>query len=145
LKPYTTYYYQFNVCNSSNKSPVGRTKTTPHADDDITKVSLAVFSCSNYPFGFFNAFGNPVRKVSFVIPGCGRVELTKRQDSVDYVIHLGDYIYEYKNGDYGWGNSLGRIPLPNKEIYSLYDYRKRLATYRTDLDLVASHQAFPWM
>jgi hypothetical protein len=63
LKPYTTYYYQFNVCNSSNKSPVGRTKTTPHANDDITKVSLAVFSCSNYPFGFFNAFGNPVRKV----------------------------------------------------------------------------------
>jgi alkaline phosphatase D len=52
---------------------------------------------------------------------------------VDYVIHLGDYIYEYKNGDYGWGNSLGRIPLPDKEIYSLYDYRKRIATYRTDL------------
>ncbi len=21
---------------------------------------------------------------------------------MDYVIHLGDYIYEYKNGDYGW-------------------------------------------
>ena len=22
---------------------------------------------------------------------------------MDYVIHLGDYIYEYQNGDYGWG------------------------------------------
>lgn len=52
-------------------------------------------------FGFFNAYGNPVRK-----------------DSVDYVIHLGDYIYEYKNGDYGWGNSYGRVPQPDKEIYS---------------------------
>jgi alkaline phosphatase D len=145
LKPYTTYYYQFNVCNSSNKSPVGRTKTTPHADDDITKVSLAVYSCSNYPFGFFNAFGNPVRKVCLVTLRFGVSKLTQKQDSVDYVIHLGDYIYEYKNGDYGWGNSIGRIPLPDKEIYSLYDYRKRLATYRTDLDLVASHQAFPWM
>lgn len=30
-----------------------------------------------------------------------------RKDSVDYVLHLGDYIYEYKNGEYGWGNSLG--------------------------------------
>lgn len=68
-----------------------------------------------------------------------------RKDSVDYVVHLGDYIYEYENGYYGWGNSLGRIPLPNKEIYSLYDYRKRLATYRTDLDLVASHQQFAWI
>jgi phosphodiesterase/alkaline phosphatase D-like protein len=62
------------------------------------------------------------------------------KDSVDYVVHLGDYIYEYKNGYYGWGDALGRVPLPNKEIYSLYDYRKRLATYRTDLDLLASHQ-----
>jgi alkaline phosphatase D len=63
LQPYTNYYYQFNVCNSDNKSPVGRTKTTPNADDDITKVSLAIYSCSNFPFGFFNAYGNTVRKV----------------------------------------------------------------------------------
>jgi alkaline phosphatase D len=61
------------------------------------------------------------------------------------VVHLGDYIYEYKNGYYGWGDSIDRIPLPNHEIFSLYDYRKRLATYRTDLDLVASHQEFPWI
>lgn len=27
----------------------------------------------------------------------------------------------------------------------LYDYRKRIATYRTDLDLLASHQNFPWI
>lgn len=64
LKPYSTYYYQFNVCKSDNKSPLGRTKTAPRADDDITQVDLAVYSCANYPFGFFNAYGNPVRKVS---------------------------------------------------------------------------------
>ena len=122
------YWYQFNVCGSDNKSPLGRTKTTPEEDDDVTEIGLAVYSCSNFPFGFFNAYGNAVRK-----------------DSVDYVIHLGDYIYEYENGDYGYGQSIGRVPLPNKEIFSLYDYRKRLATYRTDLDLLASHQTFPWV
>ena len=79
-------------------------------------------------FGFFNAYGNPVYK-----------------DSVDYVIHLGDYIYEYKNGDYGWGQSNGRVPLPDREIYTLYDYRKRHATYRTDGGLLASHSKFPWI
>ena len=52
------------MCNSNNTSPLGRTKTTPKAEDDVTKVSLAIYSCSNYPFGFFNAYGNPVRKVS---------------------------------------------------------------------------------
>ncbi|KAI0533303.1 PhoD-like phosphatase [Xylaria digitata] len=129
LKSFTTYYYQFAICNSKNKSPLGRTKTIPSKNDKIKKpVRLAVYSCSNYPFGFFNAYGNPVRK-----------------DSVDYVLHLGDYIYEYANGEYGWGDAYGRIPLPNREIHTLYDYRKRLATYRTDLDLVASHQMFPWI
>ncbi|KAF2843521.1 alkaline phosphatase-like protein [Patellaria atrata CBS 101060] len=128
LEPYTTYYYQFTVCGSDNSSPVGRTKTTPRPDDDVSNIGLAIYSCSNYPFGFFNAYGNAVRK-----------------DSVDYVVHLGDYIYEYEEGGYGWGYSLGRISLPNKEIFSLYDYRKRLATYRTDLDLLASHQMFAWI
>ena len=37
-----------------------------------------------------NFKGNPVRK-----------------NSVDYVLHLGDYLYEYPNGAYGWGQSLG--------------------------------------
>ncbi|KAI9884698.1 MAG: hypothetical protein M1823_003516 [Watsoniomyces obsoletus] len=129
LRPFTYYYYQFTVCNSNNTSPLGRTKTTPRPNDKVdTPVRLAVYSCSNFPFGYFNAYGNTVRK-----------------DSVDYVIHLGDYIYEYANGEYGWGNSLDRIPQPDREIYTLYDYRRRIATYRTDLDLVASHQNFPWI
>ncbi|PMD44910.1 hypothetical protein L207DRAFT_551834 [Hyaloscypha variabilis F] len=105
LKAYTRYYYQFSICNSNNTSPLGRTKTIPSKGDTVnTAVKIAVYSCSNYPFGFFNAFGNPARK-----------------DSVDYVIHLGDYIYEYRNGDYGWGNSIGH------------------------LDLLLSHQQFPWI
>ncbi|KAG9242313.1 PhoD-like phosphatase [Calycina marina] len=129
LLPYKVYYYQFNVCGSNNTSPVGRTKTIPLKNQTVlTPVRIAVYSCSNYPFGFFNAYGNPVRK-----------------DSIDYVIHLGDYIYEYGNGEYGWGNSINRIPLPDREIYTLYDYRKRIATYRTDTDLVANHQNFPWI
>jgi alkaline phosphatase D len=48
LKPFTNYYYQFNVCNSDVKSPVGRTKTAPRATDDVSGVNLAVYSCSNY-------------------------------------------------------------------------------------------------
>jgi alkaline phosphatase D len=121
--------YQFSICGSNVTSPIGRTKTVPSKGDKVnSEVKIAVYSCSNYPFGFFNAFGNSARK-----------------DSVDYVIHLGDYIYEYKNGDYGWGNSIGRIPQPDREIFTLYDYRKRLATYRTDLDLLLSHQQFPWI
>nr|POE86551.1 alkaline phosphatase d [Quercus suber] len=129
LTAFTRYYYQFNICGSDKKSPLGRTKTTPDANDYTAKVGLAVYSCSNFPFGFFNAFGNPARK-----------------DSVDYVLHLGDYIYEYAgDGDYGYGASIGRIPKPESIIYTLDDYRTRLATYRTDEDLLLSHQTYPWI
>jgi alkaline phosphatase D len=81
------------------------------------------------PFGFFNAYGNSARK-----------------DSVDYVVFLGDYIYEMGDGDEGgWGGDLGRIPKPNRELFTLYDYRRRYANYRDDLDLLLSHQQFAWM
>ncbi|KAL1610107.1 hypothetical protein SLS60_001772 [Paraconiothyrium brasiliense] len=117
LQPFTQYYYQFNVCGSSNKSPLGRTKTSPGPDDDVTKVGLAVYSCSNYPNGYFNAYGNAARK-----------------DNVDYVIHLGDYIYETGKG------TLGKDPRatnPSDEIFTLYD--------RTDLDLLLSHRQYAWI
>lgn len=48
LTAYTQYYYQFNVCNSNKTSVLGRTKTTPDANDYTAKVGLAVYSCSNY-------------------------------------------------------------------------------------------------
>ena len=47
--------------------------------------------------------------------------------------------------DYGWGQSIDRFPLPDREIFTLYDYRKRHATYRTDQDLVLSHANYPWI
>ncbi|GAM91584.1 hypothetical protein ANO11243_096360 [Dothideomycetidae sp. 11243] len=129
LQPYTQYYYQFNICGSTNYSPIGRTKTTPLPTDDTCDIKLAVYSCSNYPFGFFNALGNPARK-----------------DSVDYVIHLGDYIYEYAgDGDYGNGSAINRTVYPEHIIYTLYDYRTRYALYRSDADMALSHQQFAWI
>ncbi|KAK4182284.1 alkaline phosphatase D [Podospora australis] len=122
LQSFTTYYYRFNVCGSSKTSPVGRTKTIPTKGTRVPRnVRLAVYSCSNYPEGYFNAYGAVVAK-----------------DSADYILHLGDYIYEYQASDV-------RTALPDRETYSLYDYRKRIATYRTDEDLAASHAKFPWI
>ena len=71
------------MCNSDVRSPLGRTKTLPAENEKVlSNIKIAVYSCSNHPQGFFNAYGNVVRK-----------------DSVDYVVHLGDYIYEYGNGE----------------------------------------------
>ncbi|KAI0851464.1 PhoD-like phosphatase-domain-containing protein [Daldinia vernicosa] len=121
LQPFTTYNYQFTICGSSKTSPVGRTKTAPLADVDVPELRFAVFSCSNYPNGYFNAYGNAARK-----------------DEQDYMVHLGDYIYE--------GNAKGeRAHAPPKYLFSLHDYRTRHGQYRTDPDLQLASQNFAWI
>lgn len=125
LTPFTTYYYQFRVCNSGNVSPIGRTKTSPAADDDVSSISLGVFSCANYPLGYFNAYGNAARK-----------------DSVDYIVHVGDYIYEDEVGVPGEDE---RAMVPPRELITLYDYRTRHGQYRTDESLLLAHQQFAWI
>lgn len=124
LDPATTYYYRFAV--RGEFSPVGRTRTLPVGT--IDRLRLAFASCSNHPYGLFNAYRN----------------IASRAD-LDVVLHLGDYIYEYANGVYGDGTSLNRIPQPNREIVTLADYRQRYAQYRTDPDLQEAHRQHPWI
>ncbi|SGY79527.1 BQ5605_C008g05155 [Microbotryum silenes-dioicae] len=131
LKPYTKYYYRFESCEDEpdlGVSPVGSFKTLPAENADVEKLRLAVFSCANYPFGFFNAYG----------------AAASNSDRLDYVQHIGDYIYEYANGAYGDGTALNRIPQPLRECSSLQDYRDRYATYRSDPDLQKLHQLLAW-
>ncbi|CAO1598744.1 hypothetical protein XANCAGTX0491_002504 [Xanthoria calcicola] len=121
LTPFTAYRYQFTVCGSNKTSPIGLTKTAPAYDADIDQVKLAVFSCSNYPVGYFNAYGNAARKAQ-----------------QDYVVHLGDYIYE----------SAARGPRahnPPRLLFSLYDYRTRHGQYRSDPDLQLLSRDFAWI
>lgn len=129
LDPGTTYYYRFSARGA--RSPIGRTRTLPPRP--TRRLRLAVVSCSNFPFGFFNVYGR----------------IAERAD-VDIVLHLGDYIYEYANGRYGQradgdGGPLGRASFPDKELETLGDYRARYAQYREDLDLQAAHRQHPFI
>ena len=123
LRPGATYYYRFSALGES--SVTGRTRTLPR---ETSRVRLAVASCSNLPFGYFNAY----RRIA------------ERPD-LDAVLHLGDYIYEYKNARYGDGTAFGRIPMPDKEITTLDDYRTRHAQYKSDPDLQEAHRVHPWI
>jgi alkaline phosphatase D len=126
LKPGETYHYGFRV--GAVRSPVGRFRTAPVGA--LAQWKIAQVSCSNHPAGYFNAY---------------RV-IADRGD-VDLVLHLGDYIYEYGPGGYGteFGQKVGRVPDPPKEIVTLSDYRTRLAQYRTDPDLQAAHACAAWV
>jgi alkaline phosphatase D len=124
LEPGTTYYYRFRV--GGVHSPLGRTRTLPVGRVD--RLRLAVTSCSNYPYGFFNVYG-----------------LIGQQADLDAVLHLGDYLYEYANGEYGDGTALNRLPEPLTEIVALQDYRSRHALYKTDPDLQEAHRQHPFI
>jgi alkaline phosphatase D len=122
LKPGQFYYYRFTALNST--SPIGRTKTISVAKSD--SIVLAVVSCSNWEFGYFNAYA----------------AIAARE--VDAVVHLGDYIYEYAVGGYG-DTTIGRKNLPSHEIITLQDYRTRYSQYHTDKGLRAVRQQHPFI
>lgn len=124
LRPGSTYYFRFDCLGLT--STVGRTRTLGALG--VQQVKLAVFSCSNYPAGYFNVYA----------------EAAKRDD-LDACVHLGDYIYEYGAGGYASANAatLGRESIPAVEILALADYRARHAQYKTDPDLQALHGRVP--
>ena len=128
LEPGTWYYYRFTD-RAGRHSPVGRTKTLPNRMSGPTsRFTLGIFSCSNLPFGWFNAYGHAAAR-----------------DDIDLMVHLGDYLYEYERGRYPAADAAvgGRSLEPAKEIVTLADYRLRYASYRADADLQRLHQRFP--
>ncbi|MDX1588557.1 MAG: alkaline phosphatase D family protein [Oleiphilaceae bacterium] len=122
LEEDTWYYYSFQVGNQ--RSVVGRTRTFPRAGTPTDRARYAIVSCSNFPFGFFSAY-----------------KAVAEQPDLDFVLHLGDYIYEYAPGEYG--NFPGREPQPPRPTVTLADYRERHGQYKTDPDQQAVHQQFP--
>lgn len=122
------YFYRF-VGNGNAVSAVGTTRTLPLSS--IASLKFAVFSCSLYSEGFFNAY-----------------DAAAKSDA-QYALHLGDYIYEYGAGATQFGNAdavkLGRVTVPANDIVSLSDYRARYALYRADPALQALHAKMPWI
>ena len=117
------FYYRFKAGTAISES--GKTKTLAL---NINKVKIGVFSCSNFPAGFFNAY-----------------QAAAEKNDLDLWLHLGDYLYEYPMGGYATSNAkkLGRVPSPLHEIITLADYRERHAQYKLDHGSKALHRNAP--
>ncbi|MCT2398702.1 alkaline phosphatase D family protein [Novosphingobium mangrovi (ex Huang et al. 2023)] len=120
LQPQRPYWYRF-MTSGSDTSPVGMVRTAPAADALPERLRIGVAGCQKWEHGYFDAWGH----------------LASESD-LDLVFHYGDYIYE------GAPAPLGPyIPRQHigDELYSLSDYRRRYAQYKTDPHLQAAHAA----
>ncbi|MFI2639650.1 alkaline phosphatase D family protein [Streptomyces sp. NPDC018610] len=124
LEPATDYWFRFS--SGDAVSPAARTRTAPAHDAAVTSLRFGVVSCANWEAGYFAPYRH----------------LAARGD-LDAWLHLGDYIYEYKSGEYAARGKVVRPHAPANEIITLADYRVRHAKYKTDPDLQALHHRAP--
>ncbi len=121
LQPGYHYFYRF-VTADGKMSQTGKAETLP--DDFVKHFKLAVVSCSSIWAGYFNAY----RRIA------------ERPD-IDFVIHLGDYVYDYPDE-----RQLNRMPkVPLKDPGNLSDWREMHTYYLLDPDLRAARQNKTWI
>ncbi len=136
LKPATVYYYQFTA--GSGVSKVGRFKTAPASDADIGALNFAFVSCQDWSVNHWAGLD------------------ALAQENVDFIVHLGDYIYEAVGADYQAGgveSTHAALVLPNgtalptggKYATTLADYRYLYKRYRTDARLQKLHERFAFV
>lgn len=123
LQPDRHYWYRF-TCGDAI-SAVGHTRTSPLPDAPVNRLRLALASCQHYEQGYYVAH----RDIA-------------RQD-LDLVLFVGDYIYESSSPKSRVAPGVREHG--HKEPWTLDEYRRHLALYKSDPDLQAAHAAHPWL
>lgn len=130
----TTYYYRFHV--GSRTSPVGRTRTAPAPGTPLSELRFAFVSCQDWSVNHW----------------AGMEELAAQE--LDFIVHLGDYIYETVGAGFQSGKVEARhaaLTLPHgtgrgdgaRYATTVDDYRYLYKAYRSDPRLQALHARFP--
>jgi alkaline phosphatase D len=145
LTPKTTYYYRF-VYERDNRrfaSKTGRTRTAPAPTDDVG-VKFAVTTCQDFVGRYYNTWQR----------------LVQLDADLDFVIFLGDYIYEttgdpsymstagarsVKFSDPGSAMNLGSGTGAYQAASSVSNYRDIYKTVRSDPFLRAAHERYPFV
>jgi alkaline phosphatase D len=119
LQPDRWYFYRFMAGDAV--SDTGRTRTLPAPGAVVRQLRLGYASCQRWEHGYFSAWRH------------------MREENLDLVLFLGDYIYESA----GAGNAV-RTP-PGGWVLTLDDYRARHALHKGEPALQAMHAACPWL
>lgn len=134
LEPTTTYFYRFVA--GTVTSMAGRTKTAPADGAGVAQLKFAFIACQDWNANHWAAFGEMLN------------------EDLDFVVHLGDYIYESLPARVLTGQTEkthAPLVLPNGtklddgSVYAttVADYRALYKSYRSDPRLQALHARFP--
>ena len=128
LQPFTLYYYRFLY--NQIPSRTGRFKTLPLATASLAELKLGYVVCQDYGNGYYNALAYLA------------------QEDVDYVVHLGDYIYETIGDPSFQATPVRPVPpfasggvIPK----NVEDYRHLYKVYRSDVHQQAVHEKFAYI
>jgi len=138
LAPGALYYYQFVA--GDNRSNVGRFKTAPAATADVAQLQFVYMTCQDWSVNHWGAMTSIAA------------------EQLDFIVHLGDYIYETVGDDFQIGaveSRHGPLTLPDgvakggsataRYASTLADYRYLYKQYRTDVRLQALHERFAFI
>lgn len=114
----TEYWYRFTA--DGRTSPGARTRTFPGVGTSPEKIRFVLASCQNYSDGYYTAHAGIAA------------------DDPEFVVFVGDYIYESSD------NRQPR-PLTLARSMDLPTYRARYERYKSDPDLQAAHHRAPWI
>jgi alkaline phosphatase D len=122
LRPGQTYFYRFIVGGTASRT--GRFRTLPVGE--VASIRFGYISCQDFGNGYYTA----LRHLA--------------DEDVDFVVHLGDYIYESTGDPSFQANQVRTVKLPsgNARAETLDDYRALYQIYRSDPDLQRLHERF---
>lgn len=140
LQPGTTYYYRF--IHDGVASVTGRTKTAPNGLDP-RNIKFGFISCQDYANGYYNTLTK---------------YLESTHDNIDFIVHLGDYIYE-TTGDPTFQGDVRAVTFTRTDLAiaiqsgentyhaakDISNYRDLYKTYRGDEVLRKVHEKFPFI
>ncbi len=129
LQPYTGYFYRFIYNGVASRT--GQFKTLPAAGASLSSVRFAFVVCQDYGNGFYTALAHLA------------------DEQVDFVLHLGDYIYETITATAFQSNPARIVPpFPSGSItvpLNIDDYRHLYKVYKADPNQQAVHERFAYI
>lgn len=109
----TRYYYRFIY--QATTSQVGRCRTLPDPTSAPDSVKFAVLTCQSFANGYYGAYHH-----------------LAVDEEIDFVLHLGDFIYEGSAPSSPYPGRSFTLPSGSSVAINLDDYRALYRTYRSD-------------